>query len=125
MNDNYHLLGKGVYSIQDAMAFSGLSFARVRHWIRGDKRSGKFGRKENSPIICLQHGIINGVYTLGFLDLVELLMISKINEEGISVRAIRSMHDNAQNWLEKSHPFAYYKIYTAGIDLIIKLSDDS
>ncbi len=118
-------VGKGVYTIRDAIDLTGLTYSKVRHWIRGDKRTGRFGRDESGPIIELQHGLVDRVYLLGFLDLVELLMIKRFHEEGISIQAIRLMHENAKLEFERQdHPFAFQSLYyTAGRDIIMKVAD--
>lgn len=122
--ENYKYIGKGVYSISDAQRFTRISRPKIRHWVRGDLRTGDYGRNSVPPIISPQYEKIDDKYALGFLDLIELLVINRLKEKDFTIPLIRIMHENGKKQLKHSHPFAFLELYTAGHDLIANIPDE-
>lgn len=115
---DFKYLGKGIYTIPDAVKLTGITWPRVRNWIRGDLRNPAGSRTPMPPIVDTLHGKVGGIYTLSFLDLVEILMVKEFRKVGVSVRAIRMAHEKAGDVFRTSHPFALQKFWTDGRQIL-------
>lgn len=107
-------IGKGLYTIKDAMALTGISYAKVRHWIRGDLRTDEFMREGVPPVINSEFGKIDSKYILSFHDLIEVIVINSLEKYGVSLKNIRSAHFNAQKLYNTKHPFSLKRYWTDG-----------
>ena len=103
MRENKYI-GRGIYSIREVCELSGISYPRVRHWIRGDLRTK---RKPTPPLIKPDYGKVDGVYYLSFLDMIELRAIhSLIVEAGVSIHLVRKVYSYTREVYNTDHPFA-------------------
>ena len=112
--DKYKYIGKGIYTLSEASQLTNVSWARIRHWIRGDLRKPDGNRLPQFPIIKSDIGKIDGIYSLSFLDLLEILTMDAIRKAGVSPRSIRLIHKNACDIFNCTHPFALHKFWTNG-----------
>lgn len=119
MTNGYEILGKGIYTISEAARLSGITWPRIRHWIRGDLRNPRGERTPTPPIVETELGKRDGVYSVSFLDLIELLMIEKFRKMGVSIQAVRRAHEKATLVFNNSHPFAMKKFWTDGNDILV------
>lgn len=119
------VLGKGVYTISDAHRLTGITWPRVRHWIRGDLRNPRGNRTPMPPIIDTEFDRTSGIYLLSFLDLIEIMMIDRFRKNGVSIRATRLAHERAKILFKTSHPFALQKFWTDGRDILTYIGEEA
>lgn len=123
--EDFKYVGCGIYTISEAARFTGVSWARVRHWIRGDLRSPHGERAPMPPIVDMKFGKIGGIYSLSFLDLIEILMVEEFRRQGVSVRSIRMAHERAKEVFNCSHPFALRKFWTDGRQILAQIGNQT
>ncbi|TKJ40085.1 hypothetical protein CEE37_10125 [candidate division LCP-89 bacterium B3_LCP] len=122
---DYKYLGKGMYSMNEASILTGVSWAKVRHWIRGDLRTDVGNRNRNEPIIDLDFGKVDGIYLLSFLDMIEVLMIDQFLKEGVSIHLVRRVHSEAKKIFETKHPFALSRYWTDGRQILADIETET
>lgn len=102
-------IGKGIYSISDAAMLTGINNQSIRSWIKG---------KQNSPnIVNTDFALIDQIYNISFLDLIEILMIGRLRAENLSLQRIRKFHELACSEFNHDHPFATNRFWTDGENL--------
>lgn len=101
--------GLGSYTIQEAIAFTRISYAKIRHWICGDLRTKK---NRTLSLIKTDIGKIEGQYYLSFNDLMELMMVDSFMESGVTIHTIRKAYKYASEYYKTFQPFTKYRFYT-------------
>jgi uncharacterized protein (DUF433 family) len=94
-----NLLGAGIYTIPEVARLVGAPQPDVRVWIEG--HTGK-----QDPVIRNQLGRVGGKTAVSFANLMELRFIARFVQEGVGLREIRNILDEAQQTLQHPHPFA-------------------
>jgi uncharacterized protein (DUF433 family) len=120
--------GVGIYSVPDAARLTGLSARTVRNWINGYSYTAQGSRREIRPVLERQLPILDDQTALGFLDLVEMRVISSLLKHHYSLQAIRVAHRNARELFNFEHPFALKRLKTGhkqGIAGIFTDMDDA
>ena len=98
MNNRQHneLIGLGVYTLQEASLYGGISTNKLSRWV--------FGTCNSLPVIeaqlCSQH-------LVSFYDLVQAMAINKSREFGVPLPKIRQALDVAKNKYNVEFPLAY------------------
>jgi uncharacterized protein (DUF433 family) len=105
------VLGKGVYSIAEAARLTRLPAARVRAWFRGRESSGPNGKGEFQS----DYPILEGEYAISFLDLIELFIVGRLQEAGISLPLIRRSYHALKVPLGR-HPFCHRHLREIGVE---------
>jgi uncharacterized protein (DUF433 family) len=113
------MLGKGVYSFPEAARFTELKPPTVREWFR--KRVN--GRSQR-PVFESDYPPIDGDRAISFLDLVELYVVGRLRDYGLSLQKLRRLHSKMADRLGTKHPFGKRELFTDGVDLFIANADE-
>jgi uncharacterized protein (DUF433 family)/DNA-binding transcriptional MerR regulator len=109
------LFDVGLYSVAEASRLTGVPASSIRRWLWGERSSANNGRlRVLSPLWNPQPPTVNGVRTLGFLDLVELRFVQALRRRGVGLPEIRELHRRAQTELDCSHPFSSLRFKSEG-----------
>lgn len=112
--ENDRLLGKGIYSLYEATRLSGASSSTIRRWLLGYSYKSGNQRKRRPPIFESDIGEIDGVFTISFRDLIELLFVHAFRERGVKWAIIHEAFDLARERFESQHPFSAINFKTDG-----------
>lgn len=99
------LLESGIYSLSDAARLLDVPISKVRVWVNG------VGERQ-APLIQNQLGRVGRTYLISFTNLMELRFIARFAEAGVKLRTIRAVMAQAQELLNRRHPFATNVVFT-------------
>jgi len=102
---NVSLLDSGIYSVMDARSLIGLHDMRVRRWIDGDRRTNV------EAILQNEIGWFGGKLAFSFVNLMEMRFLAFFANEGVQIRSIRVMAEEAKRILKHPHPFATSTVF--------------
>lgn len=108
----------GIYSVPDAARITGVTPRQIRGWLQG--YSQRTGKTPAPPILHRQHALRDGELALGFLDLLEVAFLGRIDQaagrqgRSLSWKALRAAAETARRMLNSDHPFAARRIHTDG-----------
>lgn len=123
------LLGKGLYSPREAARLVGISTSRVRRWLKGYRfrYTTRLGKKlgVSRSVITSDLPRVRKQLALSFLELVEIYVVSKFLQRGVSMKTVRKAYDRAAQKLGVSHPFALKKFKTDGKRIFLELGEDT
>ncbi len=97
----------GMYTVSEIQRLTGVHYNALYYWIRGYTRNDI---KVAQPVILPQYDILEDKYLLGFYNLIEIRIVKKLRELGVSLDAIRTANKKAQDYFKIPHPFASEKI---------------
>lgn len=111
-------LDSGVYSIAQVASYVGMSPATVRSWFlqRSDARG-------QGPVLSSDYGVVDGVFVVSFLDLIDTLIAAQFRSLGVSMKEVRVAHRVLAAELAQGHPFCHQDLYTDG-ERILRLTSD-
>lgn len=108
----------GIYSVADAARITQVNPRQIRGWLQGYAQ--RRGKSAAPPILHRQHDLRGGELALGFLDLLEVAFLGRINQaatrrgRSVSWKALRAAGETARRILGSEHPFAAKRIHTDG-----------
>ena len=114
----------GIYSVPDAALITGVRPRQIRGWLQG--YSQRKSKPQAVPILHRQHDLRDGELALGFLDLLEVAFLGRINQaverqgRALSWKALRAAADTARRVLKSEHPFAARRIHTDGRSVFLE-----
>lgn len=102
------MLGIGAYGVPEAASFARVHARTATRWITGSG-ANHTGRlfKTDLPSIGRRHA-------LSFLDLVDLLVVGRFREEGVSFQTVRRVYSRLRESLGTPHPFGHRRLFTDG-----------
>ncbi len=107
-------INKGIYSVARAATLAGVRSDAIRRWATPQASSG------NGPVIRPDYTPVDNEISLSFLDLVEVQLVARLREEGLSLQRVREAHRFISQEFGVVHPFAWQKLETDGRDLFIR-----
>lgn len=105
----------GAYGVAEAARFARVNTQTARRWIRGS------GVHRYAPVLQPDLSPVDGRYALSFLDLIDLLVVGRFREEGVSLQWVRRAHTWLSQKLETRHPFAHNKLFTDGTSIFLEM----
>jgi uncharacterized protein (DUF433 family) len=109
------LLGCGIYTFSEAARLARVSVQRMRAWFQGwPDRLG--------PVIRPAGGRASNL--IGFLDLVDSVVMARLREYGVSMQYLRKVHLVLREALYVSRPFAQKNVLTDGRRVFLELADE-
>jgi len=99
------LLDAGIFSVADASHLIGLPAMRVRRWIDGDRRTNAV------PILDNDIGWTGDRLAFSFVNLMEMRFLAFFAKQGVHIRSIRIMAEEAKRMLAHPHPFATATVF--------------
>lgn len=117
-------LGVGIYSIPEAARLSGVSSSRIARWIRG--YTYKYGeeRRSSPPLWQRELPEVDGRYSLGFRDLIEVRFVDAFRTHGVSWKTIRKAASRASELFGIDHPFSARRFVTDGRRIFADVYDE-
>ncbi|MCG8512389.1 MAG: hypothetical protein MI741_24490 [Rhodospirillales bacterium] len=112
------MLGRGAYRVAEAAAYTRTPYSTAYAWFRGRSKS------ENPPVFCSDLPKVDGDFAVSFLDMVDLLVVTRFRKAGVSLRTIRRAYENLRDKLNTEHPFSHDSLYTDGRGVIIREADE-
>lgn len=111
------LVGTGSYGIPEAACFAQVNVRTATRWITGSGADQK-GRlfKPDLPPIGHRHA-------LSFLDVVDLLVVGRFREEGVSFQTVRRVYASMRASLHTPHPFSHRRLLTDGTTIFLATLD--
>lgn len=111
------LIGIGTYGIPEASRLARVHPRTASRWMRGSG-STKRGRifRPDLPVVGNRHA-------LSFLDLIDLLVVGRFREEGVSFQSVRRVYDRLSATLNTTHPFGHSRLLTDGRTIFTETLD--
>lgn len=106
------LIGMGAYGVSEAARFARVNVRTTARWISGDgagHRGALF--RPDLPRVAQKRA-------LSFLDLIDVLVVGRFREHGVSLQKIRRVHARLVELLNTPHPFAHLRFFTDGKDIL-------
>lgn len=98
MNNN--LLETGIYTVPEAARLLSIPQRKLRGWVSG------YSPARLDPLIQNEIGKLDNALALSFVNLMEARLIHAFAQQGVSVKSIRCMAEEARRFLDHPHPFA-------------------
>lgn len=112
------LLSAGIFTIPMAARLLDMPQQNLRGWVRG------YSGTACDPLIPSEFKAISNRIALSFVNLIEARFIAAFASQGVSVRAIRYMVNEAKRVLSHPHPFATEMIFrTDGRTIFMQAAD--
>lgn len=121
-------LNIGIYSRADAARLLGVTQPRLRRWVSGYtylshyRRPGE--RRSRPPVIRTDLPLIDDTWALSFLELMELRVVKKLVDRGLSLQKVRARADLCAKEFGTMHPFASRRVFTDGAEVFAAVSAD-
>ena len=113
-------IGVGIFTVPEAARLTGVPATSIRRWAFGDPR-GQAG----APLIR-QLPKLHGQDALGFYNLVEVLFLRDLTQQGVSWPTIRRAAEQARAVLHDDHPLATRRIFhTDGRGLFLEVANET
>lgn len=125
MGDARGWLGIGLYTAAEAARLLKLAPATVRRWIGGYHYNHRGVPRYADPLWAAQLPKLSGQVGLGFLDLMQLRVVSAFVAEGVSVQAMRRALQRAEEFLDQEHPFTTARFKTDGRRVFLEVADET
>ncbi len=111
------LVGTGSYGIPEAACFARVTVRTATRWITGSgaAQQGRFF-KTDLPAVGHRHA-------LSFLDLIDLLVVGRFREAGVSFQTVRYVFAVLSFRLETAHPFSHNRLLTDGRTIFMETLD--
>ena len=116
---HYDQLRRPSYSAAEAGRLVGLTPGRVRRWLRGYEYSYRNEVRGQPPVV--QRSSPQCSYA-SFLDLIDLLLVKRFLDHGVSLQKVRGALDEARSILGTTH-FARQTFFTDGSAVFLELQD--
>ena len=111
---NNPFLGKGVYTIYEAGRLTGAKRETLRRWLTGYTRKTGGDFREYPPIFESDFGYVDDEFVISFLDLIELLFVTRFRQHKVKWPIIREAFELAKTRFESGHPFSSLQFKTDG-----------
>jgi uncharacterized protein (DUF433 family) len=110
-------LGKGVYSLPEAAALTGLHTKRLREWFTPEATRKRVFASDYDPV--------NGSHAISFLDLVDAYVAGKLRDCGIPLQTLRKVYTQLQEDFDERHAFARHELMTDGKQVFLRAVDEA
>jgi uncharacterized protein (DUF433 family) len=102
------LISLGSYGIPEAARLAQVKQRTVRGWITDSPADRKgFLRANDFPSVSDRHA-------LSFLDLIDLLVVGRFRDAGVSLQTVRRVYALLAERLQSPHPFCHRQLLTDG-----------
>ena len=112
------MMGKGVYTLNEAARYTGVPLATLRSWFKP-----RTDRRRHDPIFQSDYAPIEGDYAVSFLNLIEVYVARFFRQEGVKPPVIRRARDILADELSTLYPFAHADLCTDGSRIIRKTGE--
>lgn len=112
------LIGTGSYGIPEAARFARVNPRTANRWISGE------GAEKRGRLFKTDLPSVRGRYALSFLDLVDLLVVGRFRDEGVSFQTVRRVYAQLCRSLRTPHPFSHQRLLTDGTTIFAQTLDE-
>lgn len=102
------LLGRGVYSFQEAAVLTHMKPARIREWFRQRPTSAV------APLFKSDFEDVTAEPLISFLDLVDVFIAGQLRNQGLSLQTLRRVYQTLQHEYRVQHAFSRNELLTDG-----------
>lgn len=119
-----HEFGIGVYTPAEAGRLIGTNAQSIRRWLYGYSYSHHGPARSQGPLWEPEYGLDRDEQLLGFRDLIEARMVSKLRGAGLGLQTIRVCLKTAAEIAQDPHPFSSAYFRTDGQRLFLERLND-
>src|SRR6266404_1310802 len=119
----FKLIGKGLYSVQEARRLTRVPGPTLRRWVCGYARRRDGSRVDYPPLLTPSHPAIDDAIALSFRDLIELRFINRLRELHVPWSEIKATIDASRAMLRTDYPFGTRRFATDGRRLFSEIVD--
>ena len=109
------------YSYSEAERIAGLTHGTAKRWLKGYGYTTTDGDRQTQPAVSTGKSVDE--YGVSFVELIELAVISRMKEEGLSVQAIRRVVDRCRELFRSSHPLSEFAFKMDGRSVFVSSED--
>lgn len=115
------LIGIGLYSVQEAAAYTKIQPAKIRRWLMGYHDQNKHYHPPlwQSPLNS------DDVDAITFGDLLELRFVDAFRTHGVSLQAIRCAAHHARDYFQSPYPFTCHQFLTDGRHIFAEVREET
>lgn len=114
------LLDKGVYGFPEAARLARIPVSNLARWFRGRSDHPRARSVLVSDVPTIGHN-----HALSFLDLIDLRVVGRFRDRGISMPTIRRVYTILGEELQSEHPFAHAKLMVFGKTVMQQVADEA
>ena len=118
----YQLIGRGVYTLQEAHRLTGLPKNRILRWSRGYWFQSQGKRRFSPAIIGTGTEDTDRLPILEFRDLIEIRFLNAFRRHGVPWKVIRLAAAKARELIHQTHPFATKIFRTDGRHILAEIA---
>jgi uncharacterized protein (DUF433 family) len=118
------LLGKGLYTAQEASRLTRVPIWSIRRWSQGYTYLYRGSRFYSKPAVATDIDRIDGQIVLSFADLMELRVLDQFLKAGVSWKTIRIASQKARDLLSITHPFSAQSFKTDKHTILMDVASD-
>lgn len=111
------LLGTGSYGIPEAARLARVNPRTANRWFSGS------GRDRPDRLFQSHLPAVDRRHALSFLDLIDLLVVGRFRDEGVSLQTVRRVYGRLQDSLDTAHPFGHHRLLTDGRTIFMETLD--
>ncbi|MBX9738210.1 MAG: hypothetical protein K2X32_14920 [Phycisphaerales bacterium] len=111
------LVGVGLYGIPEASRFAMVNTRTASRWITGS------GATHGAALFKTDLPVVHRRRALSFLDLIDLLVVGRFREAGVSFQTVRSVYSRLSGHLNTAHPFSHHRLLTDGRTVFMETCD--
>jgi uncharacterized protein (DUF433 family) len=119
-----NLLNTGLYTVPEASRLTRISTGKIRRWIKGYDFRTSGSIRHSDAVWQGEIKPLENKLALSFRDLLELRFVDAFIRAGVSWRAMRRAHTNAQSELRTTHPFCSNRIFTDGRSILLRQGEE-
>lgn len=118
----YKLIGSGIYAVPEASRLTQVSTWRIRRWLRGYSFRTRTEIHTSRPVVQSLVAAIDDSLALSFVDLVEVKLVDRLLERGVTWKTRREAARRGSELLGQSHPFSTGRFWTDGRTVLLELA---
>ena len=111
------LVGTGTYGIPEASRFARVNLRTAHRWITGS------GTAQRGRLFKTDLPAIGNRRALSFLDVIDLLVVGRFREAGVSFQTVRRVYARLSENLGTPHPFSHHRLLTDGRTIFMETLD--
>ena len=114
---NVEYIGHGIYTFSEASKLTGIHVNTLRAWFLGttSRQPLGIGDYADAP---------SGEHIISFLDLIDVLIVGKLRQTGVSLQYLRRIREELIREFETAHPFSCARLLTDGKRVFVHLADE-
>ncbi|MEE9194066.1 MAG: DUF433 domain-containing protein [Thermodesulfobacteriota bacterium] len=119
-------IGEGIYTIPDCAKILKIPSHKLHRWVRGYYKASLDDIKEiYQPLADMFYWDEDGSYGLNFYTLVEIYIVDRLRELGLSLKVIRSARIELVEKFNSVYPFASHRLMSDSKRIFVELQEQS